>query len=227
MPSAALRTPSSISSPRPPQRRTLDPPALTRSHARTRLANIRPSGEYLMEDFYYAAGLRGLLSRLGDAPLDRATVGGRAMGETLTGVYKDDVIRPLDDPAGRGRTRRVARQSGPDGCVKSTPPQTLVAQAYRTGRGLRRLRRPCQADDPNLKVDAGSVLVLRGTGPIGAPGMPEWGCSPSQEASRTGVRDMVRISDARMSGTAYGTCVLHVAPESHVGGPLALVERRR
>jgi dihydroxy-acid dehydratase len=192
------------------------------------LANIRPSGEYLMEDFYYAGGLRGLLSRLEEILyLDRTTVDGRAMGETLSSVYKDEVIRPLDDPLhGEGGLAVLRGNLAPDGCVikhSAADPGLL----RHTGPavvfdGYDDLAR--RIDDPNLKVDAGSVLVLRGAGPIGAPGMPEWGLLPiPKKLLARGVRDMVRISDARMSGTAYGTCVLHVAPESHVGGPLALV----
>jgi len=192
------------------------------------LANIRPSGEYLMEDFYYAGGLRGLLSRLEEMlHLNRATVGGRAMDETLTGVYDDEIIRPLDDPLREEGGLAVLRGNlAPDGCVikhSAADPGLL----RHTGRavvfdGYDDLA--SRIDDPNLKVDAASILVLRGTGPIGAPGMPEWGLLPiPRKLLEKGVRDMVRISDARMSGTAYGTCVLHVAPESHVGGPLALV----
>jgi len=193
------------------------------------LANIRPSGEYLMEDFYYAGGLRGLLSRLKEIlHLDRATVGGRPMGESLAGVYSDEVIRPLDDPLQEEGGLAVLRGNlAPDGCVikhSAADPGLL----RHTGPavvfdGYDDLAR--RIDDPNLIVDAGSVLVLRGAGPIGAPGMPEWGLLPiPRKLLERGVRDMVRISDARMSGTAYGTCVLHVAPESHVGGPLALVK---
>jgi dihydroxy-acid dehydratase len=193
------------------------------------LANIRPSGEYLMEDFYYAGGLRALLSRLeGMLHLDRATAGGRAISETLSSVYKDEVIRPLDDPLQEeGGLAVLGGNLAPDGCVikhsaadpgllRHTGP-AVVFDGYDDLAG--------RIDDPNLEVDAGSVLVLRGAGPIGAPGMPEWGLLPiPKKLLERGVRDMVRISDARMSGTAYGTCVLHVAPESHVGGPLALVE---
>jgi len=192
------------------------------------LANIRPSGEYLMEDFYYAGGLRGLLSRLEEMlHLGRVTVSGQAMGETLTGVYDDEIIRPLDDPLQEEGGLAVLRGNlAPDGCVikHSAADQRLlrhsgpavVFDGYDDLAG--------RIDDPNLKVDADSVLVLRGAGPIGAPGMPEWGLIPiPRKLLERGVRDMVRISDARMSGTAYGTCVLHVAPESHVGGPLALV----
>jgi len=192
------------------------------------LANIRPSGEYLMEDFYYAGGLRGLLYRLEEMlHLGRVTVSGQAMGETLTGVYDDEIIRPLDDPLQEEGGLAVLRGNlAPDGCVikhsaadqrllRHTGP-AVVFDGYDDLAG--------RIDDPNLKVDADSVLVLRGAGPIGAPGMPEWGLIPiPRKLLERGVRDMVRISDARMSGTAYGTCVLHVAPESHVGGPLALV----
>jgi dihydroxy-acid dehydratase len=193
------------------------------------LANIRPSGEYLMEDFYYAGGLRGLLSRLEEVlHLDRATAGGRAIGEALSSVYKDEVIRPLDDPLQEeGGLAVLGGNLAPDGCVikhsaadpkllKHTGP-AVVFEGY-DDLAIR-------IDDPDLKVDEDSVLVLRGAGPIGAPGMPEWGLLPiPKKLLERGVRDMVRISDARMSGTAYGTCVLHVAPESYVGGPLALIE---
>jgi dihydroxy-acid dehydratase len=193
------------------------------------LANIRPSGEYLMEDFYYAGGLRGLLSRLeGVLHLDRATAGGSAIGETLSSVYKDEVIRPLDDPLQEEGGLAVLRGNlAPDGCVikhSAADPKLLKhtgpAVAFEGYDDLAR-----RIDDPDLKVDEDSVLVLRGAGPIGAPGMPEWGLLPiPKKLLERGVRDMVRISDARMSGTAYGTCVLHVAPESYVGGPLALIE---
>jgi len=193
------------------------------------LANVRPSGEYLMEDFYYAGGLRGLLSRLNEMlHLDRPTAAG-ALGETLdsAGVYDDEVIKPLEDPLQEeGGLAVLGGNLSPDGSVikhSAADPGLL----RHTGPavvfdGYDDLAR--RIDDPNLEVDAGSVLVLRGAGPLGAPGMPEWGLLPiPKKLLERGVRDMVRISDARMSGTAYGTCVLHVAPESHVGGPLALV----
>ena len=150
------------------------------------------------------------------------------MGEnSLAGVYDEEVIRPLDDPLQEEGGLAVLRGNlAPDGCV---------IKHSAADPGLLRHTGPAvvfdgyddlasRIDDPNLKVDADSVLVLRGAGPIGAPGMPEWGLLPiPKKLLERGVRDMVRISDARMSGTAYGTCVLHVAPESHVGGPLALV----
>ncbi len=215
-------------------RRSGIPLALDRFDAMSRrvpvLANIRPSGEYLMEDFYYAGGLRGLLSRLEDSlNLDRPTVSGRILREDLSGarVYDDEIIRPSDNPLQEEAGLAVLRGNlAHDGCVikhSAADPRLLK----HTGRAVvfdsyddlaRRI------NDPALAVDRDSVLVLRGTGPLGAPGMPEWGMLPIPEKLlKKGVRDMVRISDARMSGTAYGTCVLHVAPESHVGGTLALV----
>ena len=194
------------------------------------LANIRPSGAYLMEDFYYAGGLRGLMARLaghldGDAP----TVNGRSLGENIAGaeVFKDDVIRPLNDPVSTEATSAVLRGSlAPDGAVIkpiAADPKLLThtgpAVVFDDYNDM-----AARIDDDALEITADSVLVLRNAGPQGGPGMPEWGMLPiPQKLLRQGVRDMVRISDARMSGTSYGTCVLHVAPESFVGGPLALV----
>ena len=194
------------------------------------LANIRPSGEYLMEDFYYAGGLRGLFIRLKAAlHLGRPTVNGRAFGENLGGaeVFDEEVIRPREEPIHPEGGLAVLRGNlAPDGCVikhSAADPRLL----RHTGPavvfdGYDDLAQ--RVNDPALDVDERSVLVLRGAGPLGAPGMPEWGMLPIPEKLlKRGVRDMVRISDCRMSGTAYGTCVLHVAPESHAGGPLALV----
>jgi dihydroxy-acid dehydratase len=195
------------------------------------LANIGPSGEYLMEDFYYAGGLRGFFIRLKDAlHLRRLTVSGRTFGENLAGaeVFEDRVIRPLEEPIHpEGGLAVLHGNLAPDGCVIKHPaadPRLL----RHTGPavvfdGYDDLAR--RVNEPSLKVDEHGVLVLRGAGPLGAPGMPEWGMLPIPEKLlKRGVRDMVRISDCRMSGTAYGTCVLHVAPEAHVGGPLALVK---
>jgi dihydroxy-acid dehydratase len=194
------------------------------------LADIRPSGRYLMEDFYYAGGLRGLLSRLREAlDLTCPNVCGQSLGETLEGaaVFDDAVIRPLTDPvSAEGGTAVLFGSLAPDGCViKKTAcdPRFLrhegKAVVFRDYADLE-----ARLDDPALDVTADSVLVLQNCGPVGAPGMPEWGMLPiPQKLLREGVRDMVRISDARMSGTSYGTCVLHVAPEAHIGGPLALV----
>jgi dihydroxy-acid dehydratase len=194
------------------------------------LANIRPSGEYLMENFYYAGGLRGLFTRLKAAlHLQRMVVSGRAFGENFASVevFDERVIRPLEEPIHpEGGLAVLGGNLAPDGCVikHSAADRRLLRH---TGPavvfdGYDDLER--RVNDPSLEVDEHSVLVLRGAGPLGAPGMPEWGMLPIPEKLlKKGVRDMVRISDARMSGTAYGTCVLHVAPESHAGGPLALV----
>jgi len=194
------------------------------------LADIRPGGRFLMEDLYYAGGLRALLVRLGDRIHgDAATVTGRTLGEEIAGaeVYDDEVIRPLDRPVSAEGGLAILRGSlAPDGAVIKT-----VAASP----SLLRHRGPAvvfddypdlaaRIDDPALGIDERSVLVLRGAGPVGAPGMPEWGMLPiPKRLLAAGVRDLVRISDARMSGTSYGTCVLHVSPESAVGGPLALV----
>jgi len=194
------------------------------------LANIRPSGKYLMEDFYYAGGLRGLLARLTDL-LDTSalTVNGRKLGENIegAGVYNDDVIRPRKTPLVERDGLAVLRGNlAPDGAV--IKPAAMEAHLQRhTGRAV--VFRDyndmaARIDDPALPVDKDSVIVLQSAGPQGAPGFPEWGQLPiPKKLLQQGVRDMVRISDARMSGTSYGACVLHVAPESHVGGPLALV----
>jgi dihydroxy-acid dehydratase len=196
------------------------------------LADIRPSGAHLMADFYDAGGLPGLLARLGDRGLlnlDAATVNGRTLGENVAGapVHDDAVIRTADRPLFPEGGLAVLRGSlAPDGCVikhAAADPALLT----HTGPAVvfddyDDLAARIDADD--LDVTADSVLVLRHAGPLGGPGMPEWGMLPiPKKLLRQGARDMVRISDARMSGTSYGTCILHVAPEAHVGGPLALV----
>ncbi len=194
------------------------------------LANIRPSGKYLMEDFYYAGGLRGLLSRLRHRlALDCVTVNGRTLGENIdgAGVYDDDVIRSLDNPVyGEGATAVLYGSLAPDGAVIKPAAAEAHLLAHR-GRAVvfsDYNDMAARIDDPDLEVDETSVLVLQSAGPIGGPGMPEWGQLPiPKKLLQKGVRDMVRISDARMSGTSYGACVLHVAPESAIGGPLALV----
>jgi dihydroxy-acid dehydratase len=195
------------------------------------LANVRPSGEkYLMEDFYYAGGLRALLAQLGDLlQLDCPTVSGRTLGENLQGarIFNEDVIRTRQQPLKASGGLVVLRGNlAPSGAV--------IKAAAASPKLLKHVGRAVVFEDYNdmaaridrddLAVDADSVLVLRNAGPRGGPGMPEWGMLPvPKKLLRQGVRDMVRVSDARMSGTSYGTCVLHVAPESFVGGPLALV----
>ncbi|MGQ0523789.1 MAG: L-arabinonate dehydratase [Betaproteobacteria bacterium] len=195
------------------------------------LANIRPAGDkYLMEDVYYAGGLRALLAELnGQLRLDRPAVNGRTLGDNIAGaqIYNDDVIRRRSNPVSATGGLVVLRGNlAPDGAViKPTAAErhllrhTGPAVVFRDYNDM-----AARVDDENLKVDENSVLVLQNGGPLGGPGMPEWGQLPiPKKLLRKGVRDMVRISDARMSGTSYGTCVLHVAPESFIGGPLAFV----
>jgi dihydroxy-acid dehydratase len=194
------------------------------------LANIRPMGAYLMEDFFYAGGLRALLGQLADLlHLDRPTVNGQTLREAIDGAetYHDEVIRPRDKP--------VAAEGGLAVLHGNLAPRGAVIKPLAADPRLLRHTGPAvvfdgyadllaRVDDPDLTVDEDSVLVLRGAGPLGGPGMPEHGMLPIPDRLlKRGVRDMVRISDARMSGTSYGACVLHVAPESHAGGPLALV----
>jgi dihydroxy-acid dehydratase len=194
------------------------------------LANIRPAGSYLMEDFFYAGGLRALLVQLGDA-IDGSqhTVTGRTLGENIAGaeVYNDDVIRPRDRALVARDGLAVLRGNlAPDGAVikPAAAEQQLLVHKGRAIVFDSYADMAARIDDPALDVDASSVLVLRNAGPQGAPGMPEWGQLPiPKRLLEAGVRDMVRISDARMSGTSYGACVLHVAPEAYIGGPLALV----
>ncbi|MFO1305527.1 MAG: L-arabinonate dehydratase [Burkholderiales bacterium] len=194
------------------------------------LANVRPSGKYLMEDFYYAGGLRGLLSRLTDLlDVSARTVNGRTLGENIEGakVWQDDVIRTRDNPLVTSDGLAVLRGNlAPDGAVikpaamePHLAKHTGPAVVFRDYNDMN-----ARVDDLALPVTKDSVLVLQSAGPQGAPGLPEWGQLPiPKKLLQEGVRDMLRISDARMSGTSYGACVLHVAPESHVGGPLALV----
>jgi dihydroxyacid dehydratase/phosphogluconate dehydratase len=194
------------------------------------LANVRPTGKYLMEDFYYAGGLSAFLHALSSRlDLDARTVTGRSIGENISSsqIYNLDVIRAIENPIFPSGGLSVLRGNlAPNGAVikaVAADPRLLK----HSGRALifdSYEDMNARIDDPALDVDADSVLVLRNAGPKGAPGMPEWGNLPiPRKLLQAGVRDMVRISDCRMSGTNYGTCVLHVAPESFVGGPLALL----
>jgi len=194
------------------------------------VANIRPSGEYLMEDFYDAGGLRGLMERIRSLlNTDCLTVTGQTIGDDIAGatICDDRVILPLEKPLSHAGATFVLRGNlAPSGCVikpTAAEPRLLKhvgpAVVFKDYPDLK-----ARIDDESLNVTADSVLVLQNAGPVGAPGMPEWGMLPiPKKLLKQGVRDMVRVSDARMSGTSYGTCILHVAPESAVGGPLALV----
>ncbi len=195
------------------------------------VANVRPSGDrYLMEDFYYAGGLPALMKQIaGHLDLSARTVSGKTLGDDIAEaeVFDDDVIRSTDNPIYAEGALAVLRGNlAPDGCIikpsacearflKHTGP-ALVFDSYADLKA--------RIDDEDLDVTPDTVLISRNDGPQGGPGMPEWGMLPiPKKLLRLGVRDMLRISDARMSGTSYGACILHVAPEAHVGGPLALI----
>ena len=194
------------------------------------IANLFPSGDRLMEDFYYAGGLPALMNRLrNELSLGELTVTGRTLGAQLEGreVIDDDVIRPLDKPVSASALAVLSGNLAPMGAVIKPSAATPRLLKHR-GRALVFDSQPqmqAAMADLDLDVDEDTVLVLRNAGPVGAPGMPEWGGLPiPKKLLQKGVRDMVRISDARMSGTHYGSCILHVSPEAAVGGPLALVQ---
>jgi L-arabonate dehydrase len=197
------------------------------------LVDLKPAGAHLMEDFYYAGGLPAVLEQIRDLlHLDAITVTGRTLGENLdsapTEIVDQGVIRPRSDPLHPGGSLAVLRGNlCPDGAVMkiSAAESRLLAHEGRAivFEDIHDLA--ARVDDPGLDVDAGSVMVLRNAGPVGAPGMPEWGHLPiPAKLLKQGVSDLLRISDARMSGTSYGAVVLHVAPEAAVGGPLALIQ---
>jgi dihydroxy-acid dehydratase len=195
------------------------------------IANIRPSGDtYLMEDFYYAGGLPAMLQRIrGHLATEALTVNGQSLGDNIASaeVYNDDVIRPLANPIYAEGALAVLRGNlAPDGVVIK-PSACAPHLLQHSGRALVFDDYPAlkaAVDDPTLDVTGDDILVLRYAGPQGA-GMPEWGMLPiPTKLLKAGVKDMLRLSDARMSGTSYGGCLLHCAPEAHVGGPLALVK---
>jgi dihydroxy-acid dehydratase len=195
------------------------------------LANVRPSGKYLMEDFFYAGGLRALMQELKDKlDLTCLTVTGKPLGENLAGasIYLPDVIHALANPLyPEGATAVLTGNLAPRGCVMkpaAADPRFLKHRGKVIAfADYNEMAREVERDD--LDVTPDHILVLKNAGPKGGPGMPEWGMLPiPKKLVQAGVRDMVRISDARMSGTSYGACILHVAPESFVGGTLALVE---
>jgi L-arabonate dehydrase len=197
------------------------------------LVDLKPAGTHLMEDFYYAGGLPAVLEQIRDLlHLEAVTVTGRTVGESLdaaaTEIIDEGVIRPRSNPLDPGGSLVVLRGNlCPDGAVMkiSAADPRLLAHEGRAivFEDIHDLA--ARVDDPDLDVDADSVMVLRNAGPVGAPGMPEWGHLPiPAKLLKQGVSDLLRISDARMSGTSYGAVVLHVAPEAAVGGPLALIQ---
>jgi dihydroxyacid dehydratase/phosphogluconate dehydratase len=216
------------------RRRGLDLP-LSRFDALSRetpvLVNLKPAGKYLMEDFYYAGGVPALIKEL--APLlhmDIETITGQTVREAVQDatVYNRDVIAPLEKPIQpEGGIVVLFGNIAPDGAILKQTAASPNLLSH-TGRAVvfedhddltKRL------DDPDLDVEPDDVIVLKNGGPKGAPGMPEWGSIPlPRKVLAQGVRDMVRVSDSRMSGTAYGTAVLHISPEAAVGGPLAAVQ---
>ena len=193
------------------------------------IANLRPSGQWLMEDFHIAGGIRALMKRLSPLlHLEARTVTG-TLGDGIANaeVYNDDVIRELNNPiAASGGTAILYGNIAPDGCVIK-PPAADPRLLKHTGPAIvfdTYDEMSAAVNDVDLDVSPDHVMVLRNAGPIGGPGMPEWGMLPiPKKLLRQGVRDMLRISDARMSGTSYGACILHVSPEAHIGGPLAAV----
>lgn len=193
------------------------------------LSNLQPSGKYLMEDFHRSGGLPALLAQLRPLlDLDAATITGRSLGDNIASakVHNPEVIKSLEDPQAREALAVLRGNLAPDGCVikpSAASPELLKhagpALVFDDYEDVRK-----RLNDPATEVDRNTVLVLRNCGPQGGPGFPEWGMIPlPAKLIKEGVRDMVRISDARMSGTSYGTCVLHVAPEAYIGGPLALL----
>jgi dihydroxy-acid dehydratase len=195
------------------------------------LANVRPAGKYLMEDFFYAGGLRALMRQLGDLlDTSQRTAIGITLGEAIASarVFNEDVIRSRETPLVERDSLAVLRGNlAPSGAVIKPPAADASLLVHRGPAVVfdNYADLAARIDLPDLQVSRDSVIVLKNAGPRGAPGMPEWGQLPiPKKLLEQGVRDMVRISDARMSGTSYGACVLHVAPESYVGGPLALVQ---
>jgi dihydroxy-acid dehydratase len=194
------------------------------------IANIRPSGQYLMEDFYYAGGLQAFLNVLSPhLDLGCLTITGKPLRDGVEGnkIYNDDVIRSPEKPIAASEGLVVLRGNLAPGGAVMKPIAAEPRFAKHTGRAIvfnSYDDMMSRIDDPDLDVDENSVLVLRNVGPKGGPGMPEWGQLPiPKKLLKKGVRDMLRISDCRMSGTSYGACILHVAPEAYVGGPLGLL----
>jgi len=195
------------------------------------LVDLKPAGRFLMEDFFYAGGVPAVMAQIDDLlHVDAITVSGRTVEENIAGaeIVNPEVIRTREKPLDEGGALVVLRGNlCPDGAVMKISAAEPELHRHE-GRAIvfediHDLA--ARVDDPALECDASSVMVLRNAGPVGAPGMPEWGHLPiPAKLLRAGVTDLLRISDARMSGTSYGAIVLHIAPESAVGGPLAFVE---
>ena len=195
------------------------------------LLNLKPSGDYLMEDFYYAGGVPALMGRIKEIlDLDNMTVTGRTLGDNIDGhiVHNDDIIRPMDNPLDpEGGLAVLYGNIAPTGAIIKP---TAASQDLMVHKGKAIVFEDHEdlskrIDAPDLEVSPEDILVMKNSGPIGGPGMPEWGFLPiPKKILATGVRDMVRLSDARMSGTAFGTVVVHITPESAGGGPLAAIQ---
>lgn len=195
------------------------------------IANVKPSGAYLMEDFFYAGGLKACMTELtGLLDGDAITVTGKSINENIARakVHKPEVIQTLANPVyAEGATAVLYGNIAPDGCVMKP---AAADPRFLKHRGPALVFKDynymaAEIDREDLDVTVDTVLVLQNAGPLGGPGMPEWGMLPiPKKLLKQGVRDMLRLSDARMSGTSYGACVLHVAPESFIGGPFAFVQ---
>jgi dihydroxy-acid dehydratase len=195
------------------------------------ILNLKPSGKYLMEDFYYAGGVPAMMNEISHIlNLDNMTVTGQTLGDNIDGSYthNTDLIRSVDNPlAPEGGLAVLRGNLAPLGAIikpTAATPELMVhrgkAIVFEDHDDL-----AARIDDPDLEVNPEDILVMKNSGPVGAPGIPEWGFLPiPKKILVTGVRDMVRISDARMSGTAFGTVVVHVTPESANGGPLSAVK---
>jgi len=195
------------------------------------LLNLQPSGKYLMEDFFYAGGLPALMKEISkELHLDALTVNGKTIGENIKEApcYNRDVITPIDKPFKPAAGIAVLKGNlAPDGAVikpSASSPHLLKhrgrAVVFESTEHFRE-----RIEDDDLDIDEHCVMVLKNCGPVGYPGMAEVGnMALPKKVLKKGITDMVRISDARMSGTAYGTVVLHVSPEASIGGPLTLVK---
>jgi L-arabonate dehydrase len=195
------------------------------------LANLKPSGSYLMEDFYYAGGLPVVIKELKKYLHNEIiTVNGKSIGDNNASpvCYNTDVIATIDKPLQENAGIAVLKGNlCEDGAIIKPSAATKELMKHRGAAIVFETMEDYHAriDDPNLPFDENSVIVFKGVGPVGYPGMPEVGnVDLPEKLIRKGVKDIIRISDGRMSGTAYGTVILHVSPESSIGGTLAIVQ---